>query len=304
MNNVSHCLPTLTDTQIYPAGALYIVAMPIGNAADITLRALHVLALVDVIAAEDTRHSAPLLKRYGIDKPLFAAHQHNEQEVAQRVITHLQRGERVAYISDAGTPGFSDPGATLVEAVRASGAAIVPIPGCNALATALSVAGEGVSTFTFLGFLPSKSKLRTEVLQGLVHHPYALALYEAPHRIQSTLTDCIQAFGGDRRLFIARELSKLHETLYQGTLAEGLAWLESSAQNMRGEFVLFIQGAAATEPLALEQTQHDACLRILLGELSVSATARAAAALTGVSRTVLYERALILKKLLESEEGC
>ncbi len=305
MHTPPHPLLSLAPAQVYPSAALYIVAMPIGNAADITLRALHVLDLVDVIAAEDTRHSAPLLKRYGINKPLFSAHQHNEQEAAARVIQHLEQGERVAYIPDAGTPGFSDPGSTLVEQVRAAGKTIVPIPGCNALATALSVAGEGMSQFTFLGFLPPKTKLRGELLHSLVQHPYALALYEAPHRIIDTLAACIEAFGGERRIFIARELSKLHETLYQGTLAEGLAWLTASAHHVRGEFVLLVQGASACNTSLLEDTQYDHYLGILLDEVSVRTAAKITAALTGASRTKLYTRALALKEQQEGgEEKC
>ncbi|KAG0323435.1 hypothetical protein BGZ97_004065 [Linnemannia gamsii] len=189
-------LLSLAQHQAYPAAALYVVATPIGNTADITLRALHVLKLVDRIAAEDTRNSTQLLARYGISKPLFAAHQHNEHESAARIVEHLRAGERVAYISDAGTPGISDPGAKIVDAVRVAGFATIPIPGCNALATALSVTGEGFShsapnpagTFTFIGFLPAKPKQRIAQLRSLAQHPYAMVFYETPHRILETVS--------------------------------------------------------------------------------------------------------------------
>ena len=194
----------LAHTQHYPDAALYVVATPIGNTADITLRALHVLGLADRIAAEDTRNTGQLLARYGISKPLVAVHEHNEREAAQRVIELLRGGERVAYVSDAGTPGISDPGARLVDAVRAAGFAVVPLPGASAAVTALSVAGDWAGAFTFAGFLPPKAKQRATALQGLVSHPYALVFYEAPHRIAETVAALADAFGPARRLLIAR----------------------------------------------------------------------------------------------------
>ncbi len=268
--------------------------MPIGNAADITLRALHVLGLVDVIAAEDTRHSAPLLARYGIAKPLLAAHEHNEHIAASRLLEHLRQGARVAYISDAGTPGVCDPGAKIVDAVRAAGFAIIPIPGCTAFATALSVAGQWANTFSFIGFLPTKSKQRLERLGELAASPHTLIFYEAPHRIIDAVTALAATFDGSRQLLIARELTKLHETIHLCPLAEGPAWLSADVNRQRGEFVLLVEGARSAEELAV--TQHDKMLRILLAEMSVSAAARAAAALTGTSRNTLYARALALQE--------
>jgi 16S rRNA (cytidine1402-2'-O)-methyltransferase len=282
----------LAQAQQYPAATLYVVATPIGNMADITVRALHVLGLVDRIAAEDTRNTGQLLTRYGISKPLIAVHEHNEREAAQRVIEHLRAGERVACVSDAGTPGISDPGAKLVDAVRAAGFLVVPLPGASALATALSAAGDWVSTFTFLGFLPPKAKQRASALQPLVSHAHAMVFYEAPHRIVETVQALADAFGPARRLLIARELTKLHEALWCGTLAEGPTWLAEDANRQRGEFVLVVEGASAPES---GEADHDALLRVLLQEVPVKGAAKIAAALTGASRNALYARALELK---------
>jgi 16S rRNA (cytidine1402-2'-O)-methyltransferase len=286
-------LSELAQQQDYPPGALYLVATPIGNLADITLRALHVLGLVDRIAAEDTRNSGQLLARYGISKPLVAVHQHNERAAAERIVEQLQAGERIAYVSDAGTPGISDPGAKLVDAVRGAGLPVIPLPGASALATAISAAGDWVSTFSFLGFLPTKSKQRAAALQQLASHTHALVFYEAPHRIVETVAALADAFGGERRLLIARELTKLHEALHCGTLAEGPAWLAADPNRQRGEFVLVVEGASA-QPAG--EQDHDALLQTLLEELSVSSAAKLAATLTGASRNALYARALQLKK--------
>jgi 16S rRNA (cytidine1402-2'-O)-methyltransferase len=283
----------LAQAQQYPAATLYVVATPIGNTADITLRALHVLGLVDRIAAEDTRNTGQLLARYGISKPLVAVHEHNEREAAQRVIEHLRAGERVACVSDAGTPGISDPGAKLVDAVRAAGFQVVPLPGASALATALSAAGDWVATFTFLGFLPPKPKQRASALQPLVAHAHAMVFYEAPHRIVETVQALADAFGPARRLLIARELTKLHEALWCGTLAEGPAWIAGDANRQRGEFVLVVEGAGEQ---ASGEADHDALLRVLLAEVPVKGAAKIAAALTGASRNALYARALELKE--------
>ncbi|MEX3964175.1 16S rRNA (cytidine(1402)-2'-O)-methyltransferase [Paraburkholderia sp. EG287A] len=288
----------LAQAQQYPAATLYVVATPIGNVADITLRALHVLGLVDRIAAEDTRNTGQLLARYGISKPLVAVHEHNEREAAQRVIEFLRAGERVACVSDAGTPGISDPGAKLVDAVRAAGLNVVPLPGASALATALSAAGDWVSTFTFLGFLPPKPKQRAAALQPLAAHTHAMVFYEAPHRIVETVQSLADAFGPARRILIARELTKLHESLWSGTLAEAPTWLAGDANRQRGEFVLVVEGASEQ---AEGEADHDALLRVLLQEVPVKGAAKIAAALTGASRNALYARALELKGEGEEE---
>ncbi|KND56511.1 rRNA small subunit methyltransferase I [Candidatus Paraburkholderia kirkii] len=292
-------LSELADGQTYPTGALYVVATPIGNVADITVRALHVLALVDRIAAEDTRNTAQLLARYGISKPSIAVHEHNEKSAAARVIEHLKNGERIACVSDAGTPGISDPGARLVDAVRKAGLPVIPLPGASALTTALSAAGAWMSGFSFIGFLPAKPKQRATQLRTLAHHPMALVFYEAPHRIVETTRALADALGGERQLLIARELTKLHESLHRCTLAEGPAWLEADANRQRGEFVLVVEGAPETPDA---DDAHDALLSTLLEELSVKSAARIAATLMGASRNALYERALALVKRDDSEE--
>ncbi|PMS30769.1 16S rRNA (cytidine1402-2'-O)-methyltransferase [Trinickia symbiotica] len=292
----------LAQRQQYPGSALYIVATPIGNAADITLRALHLLGLADRIAAEDTRNTGQLLARYGISKPLVAVHVHNERAAAERIIEYLQAGERIAYVSDAGTPGISDPGAKLVDAVRTAGYPVIPLPGASAVATALSVAGDWAATFTFLGFAPTKAKQRAAFLQPLAAHPHALVFYEAPHRIVETVRALGEALGGERRILIARELTKLHEALHCCTLAEGPTWLEEDANRQRGEFVLVVEGAPAQPHGANEDAAaHDGLLRLLLEEVTVSSAARIAASITGASRNALYARALEIKK--EQEEG-
>ncbi|MDR5778074.1 16S rRNA (cytidine(1402)-2'-O)-methyltransferase [Caballeronia sp. LZ065] len=293
MSSLSASLSGLADGQSYPTGALYVVATPIGNAADITLRALHVLGLADRIAAEDTRNTSQLLARYGISKPSIAVHEHNEKSAAERVIAHLRNGERIACVSDAGTPGISDPGARLVDAVREAGLPVIPLPGASALTTALSATGAWVNSFTFIGFLPTKAKQRTTHLRTLTQHPMALVFYEAPHRIVETVRALAEAFGGERQLLIARELTKLHESLHRCTLAEGPAWLEADANRQRGEFVLVVEGAPDIEDA---DDAHDGLLGTLLDELSVKSAARIAATLTGGSRNVLYERALTLAK--------
>jgi len=286
----------LAQRQQYPAATLYVVATPIGNAADITLRALRLLGLVDRIAAEDTRNTAQLLNLYGIGKPLVAVHEHNERSAAKHLVEHLRAGERIAYVSDAGTPGISDPGAKLVEAVREAGFAVIPLPGASAITTALSVAGDWAATFTFLGFMPTKSKQRAAFLQPLVDHTQAMVFYEAPHRIVDTVQALADAFGGTRRMLIARELTKLHESLHACTLAEGPTWLAEDANRQRGEFVLVVEGATQSEDGNDDATAHDALLKLLLEEIPVSGAARVAAAITGASRHALYARALELKK--------
>jgi 16S rRNA (cytidine1402-2'-O)-methyltransferase len=283
----------LAEGQHYPAGALYVVATPIGNTADITVRALHVLGLADRIAAEDTRNTSQLLARYGISKPSIAVHEHNERSAAERVIEHLRNGERIACVSDAGTPGISDPGARLVDAVRDAGLPVIPLPGPSAVTTALSAAGAWAQGFAFIGFLPTKAKQRATQLRTLANLPMALVFYEAPHRIVETTRALGEAFGGERQMLIARELTKLHETLHRCTLAEGPTWLEADANRQRGEFVVVVEGAREEEDA---EDAHDALLSTLLEELSVKSAARIAATLTGASRNTLYDRALMLTK--------
>ena len=280
--------------QQYPAGALYVVATPIGNLADLTLRAIHVLGLVDAIACEDTRHSAPLLRQLGLDKPLLAVHQHNEREAAGAVLARLARGERVAYVSDAGTPAVSDPGAALVAAAQTAGYRCVPIPGASSALAALSVAGDASGApFSFIGFLPARGGERVIVLKAVADSAQTQVLFEAPHRIEALATALASACGA-RSVTVCRELTKQFETVV--TLpAEGLpAWLAADANRSRGEFVLVLHALAGPAPDA-ESASHDATLQLLLAELPLKQAVALAAQLTGAPRNALYERALALK---------
>lgn len=279
--------------QDFPAGALYVVATPIGNLADITLRALHLLALADRVACEDTRHTQALLRAYGIDAPaerLLAVHQHNEAEAAQRVIAALQAGERVAYASDAGTPGVSDPGARLVAAVRAAGHRVVPLPGASSVTTLVSAAGAlGEGGFVFAGFLPSKATERDAAVAALGQESRAVVLLEAPHRIEP-LARSLAALGA-RPLTVGRELTKQFEQLATLPCAELPAWLAADPQRTRGEFALLLHGVAAAQ----QADDGERVLKLLLAELPVKTAVKLAAEITGGSRNELYELALRLK---------
>ena len=281
--------------QQYPPGALYVVATPIGNLADITLRAIHVLALVDAIACEDTRHSAPLLRQLGIEgKPLLALHAHNEREAAAGVLLRLARGERVAYISDAGTPAISDPGAALVAAARAGGYRVLPIPGASSAVAALSVAGDSIGgPFTFTGFLPPKAGERALTLKQLAASPKTHVLFEAPHRIDALAAALAQACGA-RSLTVCRELTKQFETVHTLPANELPAWLAADANRSRGEFVLVVH-ALAEVVIEGAVPAHDAALRTLMAALPLKQAVALAAELTGAPRNALYERALVLK---------
>ncbi|UDG83347.1 16S rRNA (cytidine(1402)-2'-O)-methyltransferase [Candidatus Vallotia lariciata] len=284
----------LTENQNYPASALYVTATPIGNFSDITIRALHVLALVDRIAAEDTRHTAQLLARYKIARPLLALHKHNECKAAQRIVDFLHMGERIAYVSDAGTPGISDPGARLVDAVRSERLQVIPIPGASAITAALSVTGNWASTFTFAGFLPTKPKQRTAQLQVLASREEALVFCEAPHRALQTVSALADTFGPSRRILIGREMTKLHESLHQCILSEGKEWLAMDPNRLRGEFILIVEGAATS--MQRISHQHDAILIACLDEVPLRTAVKLAVTLTGVSHSKIYSRALELKK--------
>lgn len=281
--------------QHYPPGALYVVATPIGNLADITLRAIHVLALVDAIACEDTRHSGPLLRQLGIDsKPLLAVHAHNEREAAAGVLQRLARGERVAYISDAGTPAISDPGAALVAAVQAASHRVLPIPGASSSVAALSVAGDAVGgPFMFIGFLPQKGGERALALKQLATSPQAQVLFEAPHRIDALAAALAEACGA-RTLTVCRELTKQFETVHTLAANRLPAWLAADPNRSRGEFVLVVHALAAIVDDTAAPA-HDAILRTLLAALPLKQAVALAAELTGAPRNALYERALALK---------
>jgi len=285
--------------QHYPAGALYVVATPIGNLADITLRAIHVLGLVDAVACEDTRHSAPLLRQLGIDgKALIAVHQHNEREAAAGVLLRLARGERVAYVSDAGTPAISDPGAVLVAAAQAAGYRVLPIPGASSAVTALSVAGDAVvGPFTFVGFLPTRAGERAQALSALAASPHAQVLFEAPHRIEG-LAQALAEACTVRALTVCRELTKQFETVATMPAAALTAWLAADANRARGEFVVVVHALGATGSEA-DRPAFDATLRTLLGALPLKQAVALTAELSGAPRNAVYERALALKSAAE-----
>lgn len=279
--------------QSYPAATLYVVATPIGNVCDISLRALHLLSLADAVACEDTRNTAQLMTRYGLHKPLLAAHMHNEREVAEKIIARLQAGERIALVSDAGTPGVSDPGAKIVEAVRLAGLQVMPLPGASAAISALSASGLIHDRFYFVGFLPSKAGQRDTLLQSLAATAASLIFYEAPHRILDSTSAMLAAFGPTRQVVFARELTKLFEEIHRCSLAEAAAWLNADSHREKGEYVVLIE--AAPETAADDHLEAKRILTILLKECSVKQAASLAAQLTGQKKNALYQLALELK---------
>jgi 16S rRNA (cytidine1402-2'-O)-methyltransferase len=284
-------------TQHFPTGALYVVATPIGNLADLSLRAIHVLGLVDAIACEDTRHTAPLLRQLGIaDKPLLAVHEHNEHEAAAAVLARLARAERVAYVSDAGTPAISDPGAALVAAARTAGWRCVPVPGASSATTALSVAGDtGANGFVFIGFLPAKGAERSRAVAALAASHAAQVLFEAPHRIEALAT-ALGTACGERLVTVCRELTKQFETVVTLPAIDFSAWLAGDPNRARGEFVLVVHALPAPDAGAAELAAHDPMLRTLLAALPLKQAVAVAAELSGAARNRLYERALELKR--------
>ena len=281
--------------QNYPPGALYVVATPIGNLADLTLRAVHVLALVDAIACEDTRQSAVLLRHLGIDKPLLAVHQHNEREGAVAVIGRLGRGERVAVVTDAGTPGVSDPGALLVAQVAQAGYRCVPIPGPSSAVAALSVSGDArAAAFDFVGFAGHRGGERTETLQRLAASAKTQVVFEAPHRIES-LARSLAGLCPERAVTLCRELTKQFETVITMPAAQLGDWLAADPNHRRGEFVLVVHALPGGEPRG-EPAAHDAMMRVLLAELPLKQAVAIGAKLCNAPRNALYERALALQQ--------
>ena len=273
--------------------ALYVVPTPLGNLGDMTQRAIDVLRQVPWVAAEDTRHSAPLLKQYGSNARLLAAHEHNEEAAAQQVISRLAEGESVALVSDAGTPAVSDPGARLVARVRAAGFRVVPLPGACAAVTALSASGLAEAHFLFYGFLPARAKQREEALRELSALPYALIFYEAPHRILEAVVSLSLVLGEQRTVVLARELTKIYETIHSCPLGEAHDWLLADANRQRGEFVLLVSGA----PEAEDDGEGERVLKLLLDEgLPVKQAAKLAHSITGAAKNAMYELALSLKK--------
>jgi 16S rRNA (cytidine1402-2'-O)-methyltransferase len=275
------------------ARTLYVVATPLGNLRDVTLRALDVLGTVDVIAAEDTRVTARLLAHYGIVTRTLSMHAHNEAERAQAIVARLAAGESVALVTDAGTPAVSDPGARLVREVHDAGYAVAAVPGASALTAAVSVAGLRADFFVFAGFPPVKA--RRAWLDNLARLPAAIVMYEAPHRVAATVGDIVASFGESRTLVVAREITKAFETISRMPLGEAPPWFAADANRVRGEFVLIVDAAeeGAVAPVLDEGVER--WLAALLTELPPARAARVVAAVTGVARGVVYARAMAIK---------
>lgn len=270
------------------------VATPIGNLQDISLRALEVLKTVDVIAAEDTRHSAGLLSHFGIKGKLVAYHEHNERHAGEKILDTLRAGQSVAVISDAGTPGISDPGAVLVGLVREAGLNVVPLPGACAAVAALSAAGFDQPHFLFYGFLPASGAQRRRELDALREQMAVLVFYEAPHRVVESVQDMAATFGGARQILIARELTKTFETFHRCALGEAVAWLQADPNQQRGEFVLLVDGAPAAPQGEIDE-ESQRVLKLLLDELPLKQAVKLATDITGAKKNALYELALELK---------
>jgi len=271
-------------------GKLYVVATPIGNLSDITIRALEILAAVQLIAAEDTRHSKTLLQHYGIKTATLSLHEHNESSRIEQIIGLLRAGSSVALISDAGTPLISDPGSRLVQALHEAGLQPVPIPGPSAVSTMLSVSGQPIERFCFEGFLPSKPTARRKQLESLATETRTLVFYESSHRISDSLLDMESAFSASRPCTVGRELTKRFESLYRGTLAEVLLAMQQDENSERGEFVIVVAGAKENHDKCIEEGRS--MMDVLLTELSVSQAASLAARTSGARKKVLYEYGL------------
>lgn len=283
--------------QNHPKGCLYLVPTPIGNLADITLRSLHILSIVDSIACEDTRHAQHLLNQYGIKrKQLFALHQHNEQEATQQILKNLDQEQRVALITDAGTPAISDPGARAVQAVQAKGFRVIPLPGSCSMITAVSAAGLADADILFHGFLSHKTQDRQQELKTLLATPFAIVLLEAPHRIKTLFTE-LALHEPDRIVTVARELTKQFEQIVTLKAKELSPWLELKSEHSKGEFVCIIH------PPALHQKEQflpfDEALQEALTYMPTKAAASLIAKLTGASKNQLYQRALTLKETMK-----
>lgn len=277
-------------------GVLYVVATPLGNLGDMTYRAVEILKQVDIIMAEDTRHSRKLLDHYGIHAPLLALHEHNETQQAGTALAALAQGKQVALISDAGTPLISDPGFVLIREAHGAGVRIVPIPGPSAVIAALSVAGLPTDRFVFEGFLPTKSVARQTYLQTLKREPRTMVFYEAPHRVLDTLEDMCQVFGAERPAVLARELTKTYETICAKPLRELCDFVASDANQQLGEVVLLLHGAVASAQISRCEVDIDNLLTHLLAHVTVKTAAQLAAAVTGLSKNTLYDRALHLSQ--------
>jgi len=276
-------------------GVLYVVATPIGNLQDISGRAISTLKGVSRIAAEDTRHSARLLSHYGIDTPMVVLHEHNEREVTPQLLDRLAAGDDLALISDAGTPLISDPGFCLVRAVRAAGFRVAPVPGPAACIAALSVAGLPADHFVFEGFLPTRAAARRRRLEELRSEGRTVVFHESSHRIVECLADMAEILGGDRPAVVARELTKMFETIESGDLAALLIWLQADPDQQKGEFVVLVQGCPPAGDHALDEASRQV-LAVLVAELPLKQAVTLAAKITGLSRNDLYAHALEMKQ--------
>ncbi len=273
---------------------LYVVATPIGNLRDISLRALDVLMAVDVIAAEDTRNSRKLLVHHSITKKMIALHQHNERAASKKILGLLEAGKSVAYITDVGTPGISDPGAILVNLAREK-YCVVPVPGANAALCALSAAGISTAHFLFYGFLPASKVTRRRKLEEIKLLSYILVFYEAPHRILDCIEDLTEVLGADREITIGRELTKLFETIHTCSLGDALVWLNADTNQQRGEFVLIVSGAEVPDKSRISnQAEHT--LKLLLKELPLKQAVKLTSDITNENKNQLYKMALLLKE--------
>ena len=278
----------------FKKGSLYIVATPIGNMADMTERAQKILAEVDVIAVEDTRRSGQLLRHFEISTPMIAVHEHNERQICDSLLGRIEKGESIALISDAGTPLLSDPGYFLVNQARERDISVVPIPGVSAVIAALSVAGLPTDRFVFEGFLPAKFVARQQKLEKLKDDTRTVIFYEAPHRIIEMLKDCQQVFGGQRKVVLARELTKTFETVHGDVLDVLIPWVEADENQRKGEFVVLVHGAATREDTGVD-AESERILLILLKDLPVKQAAALAASITGLKKNALYQFAIELK---------
>ena len=285
----------MNDLKTNGQGTLYVVATPIGNLGDITLRAIDTLKAVDAIAAEDTRHSSGLLSHFGISKKLIAVHEHNEQQSAEKLVLALKNGDNIALVTDAGTPAVSDPGAIVVKMVREAGIKVVPIPGVSAVVAALSASGITQNGFYFHGFLPASGAARRKQLEVLKAQTVTLVFYEAPHRIIESVEDVAKVLGENRQITFCRELTKTFETIYSCPASRASAWLQADANQQRGEFVLLVEAELPQESLEISD-EAKRILKCLLAELPLKQAAKLAAEITNEKKNALYDLALTLKQ--------
>ena len=291
-------LADFLQQQDLPTSALYVVATPIGNLGDITLRALHVLNAVDGIACEDTRHSAALLRQFGIHKKCLALHEHNELTATKKIISYLKQSQRWAYISDAGTPGISDPGAKLVSAVQQAGFRVLPIPGASALAAMVSVGGGALDhlqgRFQFMGFLPHKVKERDSVLSEINLSAQATIFFESPHQIKASLLALSAALKPEREIIIGRELTKKFESIAYLNAGALASWLDN-ATSLKGEFIILVAGDKSSEPRSVEAVELNRWIQVLSEHLGSKEIAKVVAGATGMPQKAAYQLALLAK---------